>query len=42
MTLIKSEVLASLRDEFDITVKPGESRRNVLTRRVEINELIGA
>ena len=42
MTLIKSEVLASLRDGFDITVKPGESRRNVLTRGVEINELIGA
>ena len=42
VTLIKSEVLESLRDEFDITVKPEESRRNVLTRGVEINELIGA
>ncbi len=41
VTLIKSEVLESLRDEFDITVKPEESRRNVLTRGVEINELIG-
>ena len=42
VTLIKSEVLESLRDEFDITVNPGESRRNVLTLDVEINELIGA
>ena len=42
VTLIKSEVLESLRDEFDITVNPGESCRNVLTRGVEINELIGA
>ncbi len=41
VTLIKSEILESLRDEFDITVKPEESRRNVLTQGVEINELIG-
>ncbi len=41
VTLIKSEVLESLKDKFGITVKPEESRRNVLTRGVEINELIG-
>ncbi len=41
VTLISSEVLASLRDEFDIIVKPEESRRNVLTQGVAINELIG-
>ena len=41
VTLIKSEVLDWLRDEFDITVKPEESRRNVLTQGIEINELIG-
>ena len=41
VTLIKNEVLRSLKDEFDITVKPEESRRNVLTEGVEINDLIG-
>ena len=42
VTLIKSEVLESLKIKFDITVKPEESRRNVLTRGIEINDLIGA
>ena len=42
ITLIKSEVLESLKDKFEITVKPEESRRNVLTRDIEINNLIGA
>jgi MOSC domain-containing protein YiiM len=33
--------LESLKDKFDITVKPEESRCNVLTQGVEINDLIG-
>jgi len=41
VTLIKSEVLESLRDKFQIIVKPEESRRNILTRGIEINDLIG-
>jgi len=41
VTLIKNEVLESLKDKFDITVKPEESRRNVITQGVEINDLIG-
>jgi MOSC domain-containing protein YiiM len=41
VTLIKSEMLELLKDKFDITVKPEESRRNVLTKGVEINDLIG-
>jgi MOSC domain-containing protein YiiM len=41
VTLIKSEILDWLKKEFDITVKPEECRRNVVTRDVEINELIG-
>ena len=41
VTLIKSEILDWLKEEFDITVKPEECRRNVITRDVEINELIG-
>lgn len=41
VTLIKSETLEWLKDGFDITVKPEESRRNVLTKGIEINDLIG-
>ena len=41
VTLIQSEVLESLKDNFEITVKPEESRRNILTRGIEINDLIG-
>tara|TARA_B100001245_G_C22658708_1_gene322963 strand:- start:13 stop:489 length:477 start_codon:yes stop_codon:yes gene_type:complete len=41
VTLIQSEVLDSLKTKFDITVKPEESRRNVLTKGIEINDLIG-
>ena len=40
ITLIQSEVLKWLNDKFEITVKPEESRRNVLTRGIEIKELI--
>ena len=41
VTLIKSEVLESLKDKLEITMKPEESRRNILTRGIEINDLIG-
>ena len=41
VTLIQSEVLNSLNKRFNITVKPKESRRNVLTEGIEINDLIG-
>ena len=41
ITLIQSEVLNWLKDKFEITVKPEESRRNVLTQGIEINELVG-
>ena len=41
VTLIKSEILEWLKEEFDITVAPEESRRNVLTRGIEINDLVG-
>ena len=40
VTLIQSEVLTLL-NEINITVKPEESRRNVLTEGIEINNLIG-
>jgi len=41
VTLIQSEVLESLKDKFNITVKPEECRRNVITRGIEINNLVG-
>ena len=41
ITLIRSEVLESLKDKFNITVKPEQSRRNVLTEGIEINDLVG-
>ncbi|MAF39238.1 MAG: MOSC domain-containing protein [Chloroflexi bacterium] len=41
ITLIRSEILESLKDKSDITVRPEESRRNVLTEGIEINELVG-
>tara|TARA_B100000745_G_scaffold221727_1_gene147844 strand:- start:366 stop:836 length:471 start_codon:yes stop_codon:yes gene_type:complete len=41
VTLIKSEVLESLKNELEINVKPEESRRNILTQGIEINDLIG-
>ena len=34
-------MLRWLNDEFKINVNPEESRRNVLTRDIEINELVG-
>ena len=41
VTLIKSEVLESLKNKLEINVKPEESRRNILTQGIEINELFG-
>ncbi len=41
ITLIRSEILESLKDKSDITVRPEESRRNILTEGIEINELVG-
>ena len=41
VTLIQTEVLESLKDKFNITVKPEECRRNVITMGIEINNLVG-
>ena len=41
VTLIQSEVLISLKEKFNTTVRPEESRRNVLTEGIEINGLVG-
>ena len=41
LTLIEAEVLESLRDSLGIVLKPGEARRNVTTRGIALNALVG-
>jgi len=41
LTLVEAEVLEHLRDSLGIALQPGEARRNVTTRGVALNELVG-
>jgi MOSC domain-containing protein YiiM len=41
LSLVEVEVLESLRDEHGIELAPAETRRNLLTRGVRLNDLIG-
>lgn len=41
VTLIESETLEALRRECDIPFAPGDSRRNLVTRGVALNHLVG-
>ncbi|TMA13490.1 MAG: MOSC domain-containing protein [Deltaproteobacteria bacterium] len=41
LTLIEAEVLESLRDSEGIALHPGEARRNVTTRGIGLNALVG-
>src|SRR4051812_46285573 len=41
LTLIEAEALEVLRDRFGIALQPGEARRNVTTRGVALNALVG-
>jgi MOSC domain-containing protein YiiM len=41
LTLIAAEALHALEDEFDIRVSAAESRRNVATRGIDLNRLVG-
>ena len=41
ITLIEAEVLESLRDHLGIALQPGEARRNVTTRGIALNALVG-
>ena len=40
-TLIEAEVVELVEDEFGLRLAPGESRRNVTTRGVRLNPLVG-
>jgi MOSC domain-containing protein YiiM len=41
VTLIEAEALDGLAREYDITLQPAQSRRNLLTRGVPLNHLVG-
>ena len=41
LTLIEAEALEGLAGEHGIELGPGESRRNVMTRGIGLNELVG-
>jgi MOSC domain-containing protein YiiM len=41
VTLIEIEALEALRRECDIDLRPGQARRNLLTRGVSLNHLVG-
>ncbi|HEY3304030.1 MAG TPA: MOSC domain-containing protein [Candidatus Binatia bacterium] len=41
VTLIEIEALEALKRDYGIDLKPGESRRNIVTRGVPLNHLVG-
>jgi MOSC domain-containing protein YiiM len=41
LTLVEGEVLESVRDSQGIALRPGEARRNLTTRGISLNPLVG-
>jgi MOSC domain-containing protein YiiM len=41
VTLIEAEALDALASEYEITLQPAQARRNLLTRGVPLNHLVG-
>ena len=41
MTLIEIEALEALRRDYEIELEPGAARRNIVTRGVALNHLVG-
>ena len=41
LTLIQAEAIEAMAEETGIEIGPGDARRNVVTRGVELNELVG-
>ena len=41
LTLIEAEAIEALRREYDVVLAPGEARRNIVTRDVPLNHLVG-
>jgi MOSC domain-containing protein YiiM len=40
-TLIEAEALEALAHDYDVQIGPGESRRNITTRGIALNHLVG-
>jgi MOSC domain-containing protein YiiM len=41
LTLIEAEALDAIKREYDVDLAPGEARRNLVTRDVPLNHLVG-
>ena len=41
LTLIEAEAIEALQRDYGVEVAPGEARRNVVTRNVPLNHLVG-
>jgi MOSC domain-containing protein YiiM len=41
LTLVEAEAIEALRRDYKIELAPGESRRNIVTRGVSLNHLVG-
>lgn len=41
VTLIEIEAVEALRRDYEIELQPGDSRRNIVTRNVPLNHLVG-
>jgi MOSC domain-containing protein YiiM len=41
LTLIEAEAIEAIRIEYKVEIAPGELRRNLVTRRVPLNHLVG-
>jgi MOSC domain-containing protein YiiM len=41
VTLFEKETLTAIKEEFNFTLKLGESRRNIITENVTLNQMIG-
>jgi MOSC domain-containing protein YiiM len=41
VTLIESEAIEALKRDYGVEIEPGQSRRNIVTRGVALNHLVG-
>jgi MOSC domain-containing protein YiiM len=41
LTLIESEAIEAIRQEDGIPISPGDTRRNIITRGIRLNDLVG-
>jgi len=41
VTLIEVEALEALTRDYEVTIEPGQSRRNIVTRGIALNHLVG-